>query len=398
LFPPRTISCSYPQRHLHFHFHFHLHGVHLLLQNTTTHHFHFQNSSPLPPPSINNLSPFPTSSTVAASPHRPLPMFLRQLLSQIPKSLIQLSPSSQPMASPTLKYVLSSQGNPSYSYAKTPISYFYQSFNFYFSDIVRIVNANPKFFLRSLHDHIITTYHFVRGFLKSDKQTITCINCYISESLRRIESNVKLLLDNGVSHSNIARLLHRRHNILCFHHLWNTVEELKQLGFNASTSPFSVAFLAKRTINKAKWDHKVETFKKWSWSDQHILQAFKKQPSCMLLSVHKINAIMTFWVHHLGLDSLDLARAPGILKGSLEKTIIPRASVVQFLVSKGLRRKDASIYLPFVVSEKVFLKKFVNGFEEYSSDLLKLYEEKMNLADSRNGLQPGVNQVDQVLG
>jgi len=266
------------------------------------------------------------------------------------------------------------------------------------SDIVRIVNANPKFFLRSLHDHIIPTYHFVRGFLKSDKQTITCINCYISESLRRIESNVKLLLDNGVSHSNIARLLHRRHNILCFHHLWNTVEELKQLGFNASTSPFSVAFLAKRTVNKAKWDHKVETFKKWSWSDQHILQAFKKQPSCMLLSVHKINAIMTFWVHHLGLDSLDLARAPGILKGSLEKTIIPRASVVQFLVSKGLRRKDASIYLPFVVSEKVFLKKFVNGFEEYSSDLLKLYEEKMNLADSRNGLQPGVNQVDQVLG
>lgn len=118
----------------------------------------------------------------------------------------------------------------------------------------------------------------------------------------------------------------------------------------------------------------------------------------MLLSVHKINAIMTFWVHHLGLDSLDLARAPGILKGSLEKTIIPRASVVQFLVSKGLRRKDASIYSPFVVSEKVFLKKFVNGFEEYSSDLLKLYEEKMNLADSRNGLQPGVNHVDQILG
>jgi len=266
------------------------------------------------------------------------------------------------------------------------------------SDIVHIVNASPKLLLRSLHNHIIPTFQISRGFLLSDKKIIACLKrfCFLSEN--RVTTNVKLLLDNGVSHSNIARLFHWWPNILCSDRLLNTVDELKQLGFNTSTWTFSVAFLAKRTVNKAKWDHKVQTFKKWGWSDQHILQAFKKEPNCMLLSVHKINATMTFWVHHLGLDSLDLARAPGIFNRSLEKRIIPRASVVQFLVSKGLRRKDAGIYSPFVVSEKVFLKKFVNGFDEYSSDLLKIYEEKMNLAGSSDGLQPGVNHVDQILG
>ncbi|CAI8610619.1 unnamed protein product [Vicia faba] len=149
----------------------------------------------------------------------------------------------------------------------------------------------------------------------------------------------------------------------------------------------ALAFLAKRSATKAQWDEKVETFKKWGWSDEQILETFKKHPFCMLVSPSKINAIMDFWVHHLGLDSLDLARAPGILQCSLEKRIIPRASVVQFLISKGLRRKDAGVYTPFVVSEKLFVEKFVKGFEEHSSDLIKLYEEKLNLADGRNGIQ-----------
>ncbi|KAL5081906.1 hypothetical protein RYX36_010327, partial [Vicia faba] len=226
-----------------------------------------------------------------------------------------------------------------------------------------------------------------QGFLQSDKKTIACVKrfCFLCQS--GLPENVKLLLDNGVSHSNIARLFHWWPSIICSFDLLHTVEELKELGFDGSTSAFSKAFLAKRSATKAQWDEKVETFKKWGLSDEQILETFKKHPFCMLVSPRKINAIMDFWVHHLGLDSLDLARAPGILQCSLEKWIIPRASVVQFLISKGLRRKDAGVYTPFVVSEKLFVEKFVKGFEEHSSDLIKLYEEKLNLADGRNDIQ-----------
>ncbi|CAK8563665.1 unnamed protein product [Lathyrus sativus] len=255
------------------------------------------------------------------------------------------------------------------------------------SDIVRIVNASPRLLRRSLENHIIPAYECAKGFLQSDRKTIACVKrfCFLSQS--GVSDNVKLLLDNGVSHSNIARLFHWWPSIFYSFDLLNTVEELKQLGFDGSTSAFSKAFLAKRSVTKAKWDEKVETFKKWGWSDEQILQTFKKHPFCMLVSPPKINAVMDFWVHHLGLDSLDLARAPGILQCSLEKRIIPRASVVQFLIAKGLRRKNAGVYTPFVVSEKLFVEKFVKGFEEHSSELLKLYEQKLNVADSRNGLQ-----------
>ncbi|CAL5198857.1 unnamed protein product [Lathyrus oleraceus] len=255
------------------------------------------------------------------------------------------------------------------------------------SDIVRIVNASPRLLRRSLENHIIPAYQCAKGFLQSDRKTIACVKrfCFLGQS--GVPENVKLLLDNGVSHSNIARLFHWWPSIFCSFDLLSTVEELKELGFDGSTSAFSKAFLAKRSVTKAKWDEKVETFKKWGWSDEKILQTFKKHPFCMLVSPRKIDAIMDFWVHHLGLDSLDLARAPGILQCSLEKRIIPRALVVQFLISKGLRRKDAGLYTPFVLSEKLFVEKYVNGFEEHSSDLLKLYEEKLNIADSSNRLQ-----------
>ena len=251
------------------------------------------------------------------------------------------------------------------------------------SDIVRIVNANPKFLLRSLLNHIIPTYHFVRGFLQSDKQAITCINRYasfISDS--RVETNVKLLLHNGATHSNIATLLRSSPRIYCSSNLLDTIQELKQLGFNSSTSTFVVALVAKRTVNETRWAEKVQIFKKWGWSDEHILQAFRRQPYCMLSSVQKIDAVLSAWVDKLGLNSLDLVNAPGIFLLRLEKRVIPRAAVLQFLVSKGLRRKNASLSAPFAMAEKLFLDKFVKCFKEDSNHLLKLYQEKMNLANS----------------
>ncbi|XP_073219856.1 uncharacterized protein [Cicer arietinum] len=266
------------------------------------------------------------------------------------------------------------------------------------SDIVRIVTASPRLLKRSLENHIIPAYESAREILQSDKQTIASVKrfCYLCQD--GVESNIKLMLDNGVSHSNIARLFNWWPSIFCSSDLLITIEELKELGFNSTTSAYSSAFLAKRTVTKDKWAEKVETFKKWGWSDEQIIRTFRKQPFIMLVSRHKVNAIMSFWVYHLGFDSLDIVKCPAILQLSLEKRIIPRASVVQFLASKGLRRKGASKYTPYLLSEKLFRNKFVKGFEEHSSYLLKLYEEKISVADSsQERPSAGVNHLDQIL-
>jgi hypothetical protein len=73
----------------------------------------------------------------------------------------------------------------------------------------------------------------------------------------------------------------------------------------------------------------------------------------------------------------------------LEKRVIPRAFVLQFLESKGLI-KDAKLAEPFKVTESVFLKRYVTCYKEEASQLLKLYEDKKNVSNRvlKEGLRP----------
>jgi len=68
----------------------------------------------------------------------------------------------------------------------------------------------------------------------------------------------------------------------------------------------------------------------------------------------------------------------------LEKRIIPRATVVQFLLNNGLRNKNSSLIYPFLRPEKLFLDMFIKRFKNESSYLMKLYEEKLKLAHTRD--------------
>jgi mTERF domain-containing protein len=155
---------------------------------------------------------------------------------------------------------------------------------------------------------------------------------------------------------------------------------LKDLGFNPSQSLFYVALIAKITVTKALWKEKVDAFKKWGWSDEDVLEAFKKQPHCMLTSIHKINTVMSFWVNQLGWDARAIVRLPRVLGSNLERRIIPRAVVMQYLLKKGLLKKKASLTTPFVVSDKLFFERHINRYKEESSYLLKLYEEKLDIS------------------
>ena len=71
-----------------------------------------------------------------------------------------------------------------------------------------------------------------------------------------------------------------------------------------------------------------------------------------------------------------LSRNPTLFTLSLEKRNIPRATVLQFLLSRGLTT-NVRIVSPFYQSEKVFLRKFVLCFKDEASELLKLFEDKI---------------------
>ena len=184
-----------------------------------------------------------------------------------------------------------------------------------------------------------------------------------------------MLLDEGLTYSSIYHLFSTRAYILCEDDLRKTVEEVKQLGFDPSHLNFSVALRAKMAVTKSQWDAKVEAFKNWGWSEQEIFDAFRRHPQVMLRSEDNLNAVMSFWIGQLGWDRSALCVSTTVFGYSLEKRLIPRASVIQYLLSKCLMKKSASLAAPFDLTEKLFLQKFVTCFKEKeTSQLLKLYQ------------------------
>ncbi|XP_027339398.1 uncharacterized protein LOC113853129 [Abrus precatorius] len=249
------------------------------------------------------------------------------------------------------------------------------------SDIVRLVTGCPGFLSSSLENCIVPSYKLVRRFLQSDKEVIGRILAgrnFLSYKLAK--QNVRLLLeDGGVSDSNITYLLRRRPTILLTGDMRRALDEVKEMGFDPSKLSFGMALLAKKGISKSRWDAKVDAFKSWGWSEELVLSAFKQAPMVMLTSKDKINEVMKFWVNQLGWNSLALAKGPVVFGYNLGKRIVPRGLVVQHLIAKGLRKKNASLFVPFIIPENLFFEKFVKCFEEESHQLLKLYQESMGV-------------------
>ncbi|RHN73223.1 putative transcription regulator mTERF family [Medicago truncatula] len=225
------------------------------------------------------------------------------------------------------------------------------------SDIIRLLTANPKILQSSLEKRIIPLFQLLNRFSKTNKDTIVCLIrnslSFIIYPYHVLEANINLMIEFGVSDSNIARLLQTRSSIFGSTDLIKSLEEVKCLGFHPSKTTFGAALIAKK-CSKKLWDEKVDVFKKWGWSDEVVIRVFRFQPNLLGASNGKINF--------------------------LHKRIIPRASVLQFLLMKGLRKKNASLVTPFTYSEKLFLSKCVLCFKEESDYLLKLYEEKMKFA------------------
>ncbi|KAJ1414240.1 Transcription termination factor, mitochondrial/chloroplastic [Sesbania bispinosa] len=248
------------------------------------------------------------------------------------------------------------------------------------SDLVQIVTKNPRFLYLSLENTMTPCYDLVKRYTLSDDSTMLCIKaCASIMYSKNPAQNIPLLLENGVPESKIDFMLQNwSYMVIVDPAIFKkAVEEVKELGFNPSTVIFIVAVRAK-LMRKSLWERKIDLYKKWGWSQEVFLSTFVRYPWCMMASEEKIEAVMEFWVNHMGWESLMLAKHPQILCLSLEKRVIPRAFVLQFLQSRGLI-KDAKMATPFKVSEKLFLQKFVNCFKEEASQLLKLYEEKRDL-------------------
>ena len=265
---------------------------------------------------------------------------------------------------------------------------FFMSNGFTSSDIATLLSRNPHLLQRSLKNQIIPSFVFFKNFLGTDDNTITTIKRFSRILNVRLDtsvvSNVNLLRENGVPESNIFSFLKQQPRLIMKYpvRFKETVEEVKGMGFNPLKFCFVHAVFAMGGMNKSIWERKVNAYKRWGLSEEQILEAFGKCPSCIRASEDKIMRVMDFFVNKMGLEASLIVKRPVLLTLSLEKRMIPRGSVIEALLSKGLEvKKNIHFRKVFEYSEKSFLQKFVVPYKEEASELLQLYKEKMDFPE-----------------
>ncbi|XP_030922907.1 transcription termination factor MTERF15, mitochondrial-like [Quercus lobata] len=152
------------------------------------------------------------------------------------------------------------------------------------------------------------------------------------------------------------------------------------MGFNPLKFSFIQAVFAMVGMNKSTWERKVNVYKRWDLSQEEILAAFRKCPSCIIASEDKIMQVVDFYVNKTGFETSFIVNRPILIIYSLEKRLIPRASVIEVLQSKGLIKKNIHLARVFSTSENSFLQKFVTPYMDEVSDLLKLYKGKLDFS------------------
>ncbi|XP_077249366.1 uncharacterized protein LOC143888860 [Tasmannia lanceolata] len=164
--------------------------------------------------------------------------------------------------------------------------------------------------------------------------------------------SVAVLQNHSVPNSMISKLIsiQPRTMILNNSRFCEIVATVKEMGFNPAKENFILAVRVTSGISKLNWERKVGVLRSFVGLKMRVFQLSK--------CISKYATILSF---------------------SLEKRIIPRCSVVQVIMSKGLIKKDLYLASMSIRSEKKFLQKFVIKNLERVPELLSIYQGKMEL-------------------
>ncbi|GMN46500.1 hypothetical protein TIFTF001_015696 [Ficus carica] len=251
----------------------------------------------------------------------------------------------------------------------------------------KTLSVFPSILARSLDKHIIPSYELFRNLIKSDERTVAAVERYpniLSINVEKVVApKIDILREHGVPHSSIAKLVSREPQEFALRsdRFQRVVEDVLRMGFDPKRLNFVHAVIVLRGLSKSTRESKVNAFKKWGWSEGEVSKAFERHPWCMMLSEDKIFAGMDFFMNKMGLRPCLIAKYSVILSLSLKKRIIPRFSVFESLLSKGLVKKEVNLRELFMDGENKFLQKFVTPYEKEAPELLNLYKEKLHLSN-----------------
>ncbi|XP_008347975.2 transcription termination factor MTERF6, chloroplastic/mitochondrial-like [Malus domestica] len=265
---------------------------------------------------------------------------------------------------------------------------FFASLGFSEGYLAKTLAYEPNLLSTSLEKRIAPTYDFLRSLL-SQKNVVSVLRrgswIFAEGHSKKVAPNIEVLRDSGIPQSCISHLLvyHPKVFMRKPKELGELVDEVKQMGFNLQKSKSVLAIYALCGSNRSVWNRSRKIYKRWGWSEDDVLSAFRSQPYCMIVSEKKLIRALEFLVNEMGWSSKIIVKSPQVICLSLEKRVIPRCSVVKVLLLKGLIKgiENVSLSSLLVPAEKYFLERFVARNINEVPQLLSVYQGRVEVQD-----------------
>ncbi|VAI53138.1 unnamed protein product [Triticum turgidum subsp. durum] len=193
---------------------------------------------------------------------------------------------------------------------------------------------------------------------------------------RIVEPNVALLRECGLAACDIAKLCMVVPRILTANP--ELVREMvacaEALGVPRGSGMFRQALQAVSFKSEEKIAAKAKFLKKiFKWSDAEVSHAVCKAPIVLRKSNSSLQQRSEFFLSEMGLEPAYIAHRPALLSYSMEGRLRPRYYVIKFLKANGLLGQYRDYYNIVMLSDKVFMERFIRPHKKAAPRLAKDY-------------------------
>ncbi|CAL9181083.1 unnamed protein product [Musa hybrid cultivar] len=237
-----------------------------------------------------------------------------------------------------------------------------QGMGFSDTEIVQLVSSCPC--LLHLRD-IQTRINFWRSLLGSNERLIKACRrsmFLLASSLdRKIEPNISLLRECGISEQRIAQMVVERPSFFCRTNkcIGESIKHVEEMGVSRDCKMFPHALLTVMTMSRSKFDATFATLMSFGWSQPDCLAAFRRYPVIWKYSKKNLSEKMTFLMKEADCELTYIIGHPVLLTFSLEKRLRPRCEVMNFLDQNKLLDKGHDLLSVILLTEEKFRNKFL---------------------------------------
>ncbi|GJM99856.1 hypothetical protein PR202_ga16994 [Eleusine coracana subsp. coracana] len=231
----------------------------------------------------------------------------------------------------------------------------------------RFLRRNFEFWLKELgsFDKLLLALRMNSGLLSIDLGNVA-------------KPNLAYLRQCGMNASEIGDINMYATRLLTMNpnHLREAVQRVEELGLERGTRMFRRALPLISLMSKEAVAKRLQLLRNFGFSQEDVLQIFRRAPVSMGLSDQKVQGNLDFLMKDVGLDLSYIAQRPVLIMYSVQGRLLPRHWLLKVLKEKALLKREPDYYVVASMTEKSFVQKFVLPYKDIVPGLADDYASK----------------------